>query len=437
MTGEGETQDAAALNRSGILAVQQGRLAQGRSLLEAAAARAPEVVKYRADLAQAQTLAGEEAAAVESYRRCLALDPGFAPAWLNLGILMLRADRIEEAGQAFEQAIAKDGRLAEAHAGLGFVRQRQGRATDAIATLEQAAALAPQDAQVRSNLGGLLLENGAPEKAIESFRQAIVLIPNQASLHTNLAVATHQVEGAAAALAHYDAALELAPGDARALAAKGAALAALGRQAEAARIFDYPALLVSRQLGSGAGDAQLAGFNAALAEVASNHPSLMRERAGKTTRGGGQTGQLLGPASGPIAQWEGLIRGAVEDYFADPGRAAHPFAPRRPASYRITAWATVLDRGGHQDPHHHPSGRLSGVYYVQLPTDGEPGALEFGRPAAEFAAATLPPLARLRPQPGLLVLFPSFFWHRTIPFEGSGRRISIAFDVIAEAPARA
>ncbi len=434
MTDEGGRQDAAALNRSGIQAVQQGRLAQGRSLLEAAVAREPTVVQFQADLAQALAMAGDEAAAVETYRRCLALEPAFAPAWLNLGILMLRADRIEEAGQAFEQAAERGPQLAEAQAGLGFVRQRQGRIADAIGALGRAAALAPEDGQVRSNLGGLLLQSGAPEKAVDCFRQAIGLIPNEASLYTNLAVATHQVEGAAAALPHYDAALRLAPGDARALAAKGAALAALGRKAEAAEIFDYDALLVTRQLGAGSGGGDLAGFNAALAAAAAGHPSLMKDRSGKTTRGGGQTGQLLGPTSGPIAALEGLIRGAVEDYFADPQRASHPNAPKRPPRYRLTAWATVLETGGHQDPHHHPSGCLSGVYYVQLPAEGEPGALEFGRPAAEFAAADMLEVTSLRPRPGLLVLFPSFFWHRTIPFDGSGRRISIAFDVIPEGP---
>jgi uncharacterized protein (TIGR02466 family) len=90
----------------------------------------------------------------------------------------------------------------------------------------------------------------------------------------------------------------------------------------------------------------------------------------------------------------------------------------------------VLDSGGYQDPHNHPSGVLSGVYYVQVPGTGEAGAIEFGRPAPKFSAPSIPKLKVIRPQAGLVVLFPSFYWHRTIPFESDSKRISIAFDLI-------
>ena len=76
---------------------------------------------------------------------------------------------------------------------------------------------------------------------------------------------------------------------------------------------------------------------------------------------------------------------------------------------------------------------LSGVYYALLPEEGEPGAIEFGRPKPPFSAGFTPEVALIRPQAGLLVLFPSFFWHRTLPFAGGGKRVSIAFDLI---PAR-
>jgi len=36
----------------------------------------------------------------------------------------------------------------------------------------------------------------------------------------------------------------------------------------------------------------------------------------------------------------------------------------------------------------------------------------------------------VRAEPGRLVVFPSWYWHRTLPFAQPGERISIAFDVM-------
>jgi hypothetical protein len=37
---------------------------------------------------------------------------------------------------------------------------------------------------------------------------------------------------------------------------------------------------------------------------------------------------------------------------------------------------------------------------------------------------------RVRPTEGQLVLFPSYFYHRILPFDADGIRISVAFDVV-------
>ncbi|MHB1589075.1 MAG: putative 2OG-Fe(II) oxygenase [Metallibacterium scheffleri] len=36
----------------------------------------------------------------------------------------------------------------------------------------------------------------------------------------------------------------------------------------------------------------------------------------------------------------------------------------------------------------------------------------------------------MRPAPGLLLLFPSYMWHGTVPFSGTRTRLTIAFDVL-------
>jgi hypothetical protein len=36
----------------------------------------------------------------------------------------------------------------------------------------------------------------------------------------------------------------------------------------------------------------------------------------------------------------------------------------------------------------------------------------------------------VQPHPGRLVLFPSYFWHGTVPIQGPDARLTIAFDAV-------
>ena len=79
--------------------------------------------------------------------------------------------------------------------------------------------------------------------------------------------------------------------------------------------------------------------------------------------------------------------------------------------------------------------KRSGVFYVQLPDVvqdpvAEPqGWLEFGRPTADLHVRSEPETQVYRPQYGNIILFPSYFYHGTIPFKSRERRICISFDV--------
>ncbi|MDE2497476.1 MAG: hypothetical protein KGK35_06560, partial [Xanthomonadaceae bacterium] len=98
-------------------------------------------------------------------------------------------------------------------------------------------------------------------------------------------------------------------------------------------------------------------------------------------------------------------------------------------------WSVRLRPHGYHFNHYHPEGWLSSACYIQIPqtlgTHGGEGWLQFGEPAYP----TMPPLPAeyfVRPAPGLLVLFPSWFWHGTVPFSGAPgeSRLTIAFDVV-------
>lgn len=108
-----------------------------------------------------------------------------------------------------------------------------------------------------------------------------------------------------------------------------------------------------------------------------------------------------------------------------------------------SAWATICRAGAYHAPHSHPDSAWSGVYYVDAGTDSpdQPlsGVLEFLDPRAGVEAVTAPgdPYGepyRVRPQAGLLVIFPSWLYHWVHPYTGQTPRIAVSFNA-ALAPA--
>ena len=110
----------------------------------------------------------------------------------------------------------------------------------------------------------------------------------------------------------------------------------------------------------------------------------------------------------------------------------------------ITAWATVCRAGAYHAPHSHPDSAWSGVYYVdggaENPDQPLSGMLEFLDPRAGAEAVSAPgdPYGepfRVRPQAGLLVVFPSWLYHWVHPYAGETPRIAISFNATIRAHA--
>jgi Putative 2OG-Fe(II) oxygenase len=60
---------------------------------------------------------------------------------------------------------------------------------------------------------------------------------------------------------------------------------------------------------------------------------------------------------------------------------------------------------------------------------GHEGWIKFGEPGVPTLPA-LGPEHFEKPEPGLLVLFPSYMWHGTMPFPGEQTRLTLAFDLL-------
>jgi hypothetical protein len=109
----------------------------------------------------------------------------------------------------------------------------------------------------------------------------------------------------------------------------------------------------------------------------------------------------------------------------------HPLARLVPRTFRLKAWGLISTGEGYNSRHIHHKGWATGVYYPAAPDgEGEGGELEVGPPPEIEEGSPGWPRARIRPEPGLLVLMPSFYTHWTIPLGRPGLRTSIAFDLL-------
>jgi hypothetical protein len=234
-----------------------------------------------------------------------------------------------------------------------------------------------------------------------------------------------------------DAVLALAPLDQRALSDRALSLAALGRTDESVELLDFAGLVKIGIAAAPAGYRSLDAFNAGLVEAILQHPDLCREEDGNTLVRGWRLADSFTLPSSLADGLREIFLAATEAYAADIDvPVSHPVRAGRPARFALTSWANVMERSAFERPHIHESGWVSGVYYPEMPDiaggQGDAGALIFGGHPYGERLSPLPPGRAILPVSGQIILFPSYFYHATVPFDAEGRRISIAFDVAGQ-----
>ena len=157
---------------------------------------------------------------------------------------------------------------------------------------------------------------------------------------------------------------------------------------------------------------------------------------GQSVRDGTQTTQNLLASDDPAIR--GLFRALdapIRRHIAGLGEGTDPLRRRNLGGYAYAgAWSVRLKAGGgrHAD-HVHPAGWLSSACYIDVPAgaqgDDRAGWIKFGEPGTP-TAKPLPPEHFVRPEPGRLVLFPSYMWHGVTPFAGDEPRLTVAFDLV-------
>jgi predicted Zn-dependent protease len=274
-----------------------------------------------------------------------------------------------------------------------------------------------------------------PLKAAILAAQAIAKAPNDTFGLATLAqaqLAAGDVDGAAATAEKIR---KLDPNDQHGVALLATAWRLKGDE-RYRQLYDYDAFvsanLIETPVGWDSLDAYLADLKAALERL----HGLKAHPIGQTLRGGTQTNVQLEQSDDPaIKAFFKAIDAPIRAYIARLGQGDDAMRGRpHGEGYRISgSWSVRLAPGGHHVDHLHHSGWISSAFYVDLPAsvraEGDEGSLRFGQPGTDTKPAVEAEF-RVKPQPGLLVLFPSYMWHGTESFGGDKPRLTIAFDVV-------
>lgn len=377
--------------------------------------------------------------AARSFRRAVALAPDFAEAQANLGATLHMSKRYDEAARAYRRAIRKLGDNSELHHNLGAVLRAQHKNEEAAAAYRKALAIKPDRLEVREKLAATLQDLGDYDEAVGMFGGMLAQIPASVDAIKGLAESLIAAGKAEEAARRCDAFLDEQGYNSAVLACKAIALQELGDAESAARIMDFERFIRPVEVTVPDRYDDIAAFNAAIEAEIRAHDSLDFEPLGRATAAGFQTGELFDNPTPAIARLADIVDDTVRGYIADlPDESGHPFIANAPRRWTKNGWGVVLQTRGHQRPHIHPSGWLSGVYYVHVPDSigdtSQQGWIEFGCPPANIGCRADHPTTRVMPRPGKMMLFPSYVYHDTVPFEDEQNRISFAFDIV---PARA
>lgn len=410
---------------------QAGDFHAAREVLDAALERDPSYDDGFFQRGLVLMAMNEPTQASVDFDRFLSAAPRFAPAYLQRALARLRLHRQDDALEDFRQATRLQPDLVDAWINLGILLLRRGDAVGAVDALRAADQRTPGRAEILHALASAYDGAGDVPSALQLYSRLESTHSSAPDFLTNHALCLLRGHQPRAAHQRFTRALGLSPGDQTALAGLYLSANELGHHHEVDALMDFTALLHTTTLATlhGAG-------GEALRRAVVSHPGLDWEPTGRSTVGGQQTVMLDLAEGSPFHDLGSAIAGLVSNRMAtlaaSTAMAGHPWLHAAPTRWRLQMWATVLREGGHQTPHIHPAGWMSGVFYLDAgqAATADAGDIVFGHPQPEFALSAAPRSTRYRPRTGDVLLFPSYFFHHTVPYSGPATRISLAFDVI-------
>src|SRR6202789_2518698 len=421
-------QVAALEHNLGVSLSLQQRHAEAIQLFDAAQAKAPDMPLVDYSRGNALQHLGHLDAAVRSYGRALERNPIDMLAHRDLNHVLYRLADDGEFLRSYDDAMAlypQVGALPLAKAGFLLLKEDYRGAQEAFA---RAAPLLPGNIAPHDGLGLVHARLGDFDAAIHAHETALRMEPENADAWRNFAETLIRAGDAPKALDAAERSLAIAPQHQGTLAIWGTALRILDDPRDET-LNDYENFVQIFEIKPPAGYSDIESFNRDLNHYLDSLHRDKREVIEQTLRGGTQTLEnLFGRGHDLVDRLRARIDEAVSAYIARlKDDESHPLLKRRSPKFAYSgSWSSRLRDCGYHTNHFHPKGWISSAYYVALPeavedAKGQQGWIKFGE--APFATEQKNPIRRsVQPQPGALVLFPSYMWHGTVPFRAEQAR---------------
>jgi uncharacterized protein (TIGR02466 family) len=463
----------ASLNGLGALRVQQNRLDEAMGLFDQALAANPDAAVVLVNRGCLFKILGQGVAARADLERAAVLAPGLAEAQFQLASVLRMAGEHDRARQTYYSAVRASPFRADIHRDLAShcwelgqgdastavleealqrspsadlhcahaeILMRTGRVPAAIQAAQDAVAFESGHARSLALLGELLVKGDSPLEGLSSLRAAMKAQAEAGGERRGNFAIRHQLVEALLAQGGAAEALELLePEPNQEYLQKHVALKSLAWRVSGderyRRYYDYEQFTRRMQIDTPPGYDSLEAFNAELAQVLEDLHKTKAQPLDQTLFGGTQSDGRLWDTDNPVilALSESLMTAARQFVAELPHDETHPFLKQKHGELELAgAWSVRLSSGGGHVDHVHPAGWISACYYVDVPQSvmaGEKsGWLRLG--ASGVTGLELAAERYLKPEPGVVLFFPSYMWHGVEPFESEEVRVTAPFDLV-------
>lgn len=415
-----------------------GRHAEARRIAQRILARGFRTATLCHTYARSLMAEGDGTGAEAALRECLRLEPHRLEAHNSLAQLVwVRTGDLEQATETLDQTLQRFPNDDALWAAKAAILQGAGEARVAYECL------APRTERTQASpmlllRAGLAALESDPAAALSLAERALRAMPTNAPARTLRAAARLGVGEARGALDDCEALLADDPNEQYLIALKTTALRLLG-DARYAQLCDYRNLVLPLTLEPPAPWKDLAAFLEELkASLERLHAPEGHALLFQSLRGGTETTEDLTRNPDPtIRALFAAFAQPIGRYLEHIGSGTDPLRRRNSGRWRFNgSWSVRLRDRGYHTTHTHPRGWISSACYIDLPDHmaderTDQGILRFGRPGV-LTKPALEAEHSIRPAPGMLVLFPSYFWHGTEPFRSRQTRLTVAFDAVPE-----